>query len=155
MPTQTGVQGACYSSARITPMMAADGELSTVDGSATSCDCSDGQTVRGRAQPTQLPLTQPLTRPYRPVWLRCSQLSAVSKRCAPANLTHGGGRDSVGIMTVRVCRHLVRTLSRLRVQWLAWRRSRSSVVSMATLYRVRRLCQHYDSVCGTAVLTRV
>ena len=86
-------------------MMAADGELSTVDGTATSRDRSNGQTVRGRAQPTHLPLTRPLTRPYRPAWLRCSQLSAVSKRCAPANLTHGGGRDSGGSMTVRVCKH--------------------------------------------------
>ena len=65
-------------------------------------DRSDGQTARGRAHPTRPPLTRPLTRPYRPVQLRCSQLSTVSKCCAPANLTHCRGRDSGGMLTVRV-----------------------------------------------------
>ena len=115
MPTSQCVLGASLRSVSITPTMAADGELSTVHGTATSRGRSDGETVRGRAQLVQLPLTRPLTRPYRPVWLRCSQLSAVSKRCLPATLTHCGGRDSGGVMTVRVCRHWVRTLSRLRV----------------------------------------
>ena len=86
-------------------------------------DRSDGQTARGRARPTRPPLTRPLTRPYRPVQLRCSQLSTVSKCCAPANLTHCRGRDSGGTLTARVCEHRVRTQRRLRVQWLAWRRS--------------------------------
>ena len=68
-------------------------------------DRSDCQTARGRAHPTQPPLTRPLTRPYRPVQLRCSQLSTVSKCCAPANLTHCRGRDSGGILTVCVYEH--------------------------------------------------
>ena len=86
-------------------------------------DRSDGQTARGRAHPTRPPLTRPLTRPYRPVQLRCTQLSTVSKCCSPANLTHCRGRDSGGTLTARVCEHRVRTQRRLRVQRFAWRRS--------------------------------
>ena len=89
--------GASLRSVSITLTMAADGELRcTVPAQSMELRPHAGVPMARRYAAElnplfQLPLIRPLTRPYRPVWLRCSQLSAVSKTQkmrSPATLTH-------------------------------------------------------------------